>query len=241
MSIENQTNSWDNIINKLSAFSIAEGITSFVNPYSMLLLKNKPQVTAGVDHWYVDGISLVKLVQSVFKKPLERYSFDDTSAAPVIFSFVKEHNVPLAIIGTQKEFIADSVKTIEEKFGIRVTYYRHGFFANKEEIQQTIQEIIAKDIKVVVCGMGTPRQENFLLQLKDAGWKGYGYTCGGYLHQIAKKENYYPHFFDKYNIRWIYRIYDEPKLLKRYFIKYPQFLAAFTWYAIKKKFTKQKT
>ena len=69
--------------------------------------------------------------------------------------------------------------------------------------------------------MGTPKQEEFLLDLSQAGWKGTGYTCGGFLHQTAQNIKYYPKWIDLFNLRAIYRIYDEPRLIKRYMLEYP--------------------
>ena len=82
---------------------------------------------------------------------------------------------------------------------------------------------------IVICGMGTPLQEHFLADLQKLGWGGIGYTCGGFLHQTARDIQYYPEWIDKYNIRWIYRIYDEPKLFKRYFWEYPKFFVYFIY------------
>lgn len=34
--------------------------------------------------------------------------------------------------------------------------------------------------------MGILAQENFLLKVKQAGFEGIGFTCGGFIHQTAK-------------------------------------------------------
>ena len=70
--------------------------------------------------------------------------------------------------------------------------------------------------------MGTPLQEQFLLSLQASGWSGKGYTCGGFLHQTASQINYYPYWINRLGLRAFYRMYDEPKLVKRYFIDYPK-------------------
>jgi N-acetylglucosaminyldiphosphoundecaprenol N-acetyl-beta-D-mannosaminyltransferase len=76
--------------------------------------------------------------------------------------------------------------------------------------------------------MGSPNQENFLIELANEGWNGSGYTCGGFFHQTSKKGiQYYPTWCDKYNLRWMYRMYDEPKLIKRYVWHYPIFIFIF--------------
>ena len=82
---------------------------------------------------------------------------------------------------------------------------------------------------IIVCGMGAPLQEQLLVDLQNIGWIGTGYTCGGFLHQIASNIQYYPIWTDKYHLRWAYRIYDEPKLFKRYFWEYPKFLMVFIY------------
>ncbi|MNN73388.1 UDP-Gal:alpha-D-GlcNAc-diphosphoundecaprenol beta-1,4-galactosyltransferase [compost metagenome] len=81
--------------------------------------------------------------------------------------------------------------------------------------------------------MGTPRQEDFLIELQESGWLGVGFTCGGYFDQLNSADGglYYPGFIDRYNMRWAYRIYKEPKRLwKRYFVDYPVGMLAFVTY-----------
>ena len=56
----------------------------------------------------------------------------------------------------------------------------------------TIDTIRALAPDIIVCGMGSIVQENFLLQLVKVGWRGVGFTCGGYLDQLNGGINYYP-------------------------------------------------
>ena len=65
-------------------------------------------------------------------------------------------------------------------------------------------------------------QEQFLIDLQKSGWQGVGYTCGGFLHQTAKGIQYYPKWVNRLGLRAFYRMYDEPQLIKRYFIEYPK-------------------
>jgi len=222
--------SWKIISSKVCDFKMSKGITSFVNPYSMLVLEDNESLARDVDQWCVDGISLVIFFLKVEKIKISRFSFDDSSLAPIVFNFAKKSNKTIAIIGTNEFFINKAVHTIESKFDVKVSYHRNGYFNNIIDLQECINTINKKKIDIVICGMGTPFQEDFLIKLKKSGWHGYGFTCGGYLHQIATKENYYPVFFDKLNIRWIYRIIDEPKLLKRYFYLYPLFFIKYLKY-----------
>ena len=222
-----QTKAWKTITKRVCNFEMRKGLTSFINPYSMLVMKLHPEIAEQIDYWHVDGISLINQFNIA---GLKRFSFDDTSIAPYVFSFAKLHGLRVAIIGTKEEFLYSAVANIQEKHNLQISYFRHGYFNNNEEKQECYKTIIEKSIDLVVCGMGTPHQELFLIGLKNSGWDGYGFTCGGYLHQVSKKISYYPAIFDKLNIRWIYRIIDEPKLVSRYFYHYPKFFFDFYLY-----------
>lgn len=229
-----QRRAWDLAFSKVQDFTIKRGVNSFINPFSLLKLGETENLVEGIDFLYVDGIALVKFIKMFFGKTVGRYSFDDSSIAPDVFKFVHANNLQLAILGTTQTNLEKSVRILEKRYGFKVAFARNGFFENEQEKAAVINQIANGKYDVVVCGMGTPLQEKFLIQLKEAGWNGYGYTCGGYLHQLATKEKYYPKFFDKLNIRWIYRIYDEPKLFHRYFVLYPVFAYQFMKYRLKR-------
>ena len=76
--------------------------------------------------------------------------------------------------------------------------------------------------------MGAPRQEQFLINLKNAGWTGIGFTCGGFFDQIVDRVDYYPGWVDKMNLRFLYRLLKEPRRLwRRYLIDYQVFMKRF--------------
>lgn len=224
---------WSTIINKTDVFEFRLGLTSFVNPYSMLVLEKEPEVCEAIDYWCLDGISLVKLFEITFKRNYHRLSFDETSLAPKVFQFARKNELKIAIVGTEERFIHSAIKNIEKLHEVEITYYRNGYFKSISEVSECLNRIIQTEIDVVIAGMGTPHQEKFLIALKERGWSGYGFTCGGYLHQSLKEQKYYPTIFDKLNIRWLYRIIDEPKLFSRYFLNYPLFLFRFFIYLFK--------
>ncbi|MEG9327954.1 WecB/TagA/CpsF family glycosyltransferase [Salinimicrobium catena] len=226
-------NPWTTTINKTVDFEQKPGLTSFINPYSFLLLENEYEIAEKIDFWHIDGISLVKAINRSFSKNERRLSFDDTSLAPIVFNFSKENNLKIAIIGTEEKYIHKAVHNIQRKHDVNIDFYRNGYFKNEQEKLDCYQILIEKNIDVVISGMGTPHQENFLIGLKERGWNGYGYTCGGYLHQIASSETYYPTLFNKLELRWLYRIIDEPKLVKRYLVYYPLFFFKFNSFRLK--------
>ena len=145
-----------------------------------------------------------------------------TSLAPKVFKEASQNDLSIFIIGTRPEIIDNAIKNIKLMFpNLHIIGYRHGYFKNDMERQRVLYQIRQLNPDLVICGMGTVLQEKFLTDLNKEGWKGTGYTCGGFLHQTAKNATYYPNWADKYHLRWLYRLIDEPYLWKRYFLIYP--------------------
>ena len=208
-------------------------LVTFLNPYSTFVLYEKGllyKICENFDYIFIDGIALVKAIEFKYKlKGMKRISFDMTSLAPIIFNYAMQNNKSIYFIGTKENIIDKSVRNIKFVYPrLNVISYRHGYFKDKEEYQRVVK--IIKDINpdIVIAGMGTPLQELFLLDLRKAGWKGTGFTCGGFLEQTAQNIKYYPELINKFHLRWLYRLYKEPKrLFKRYFYVYPKFFIKF--------------
>ena len=121
---------------------------------------------------------------------------------------------------------------------MKIIGFRDGFFKDQEELKLHIREMINLNPEVMIVGMGSPLQENYLIKLKEAGWSGRGFSCGGFLHQSFQNTDYYPNWVNKLNVRWLYRIYNEPKLIKRYTIDYSWFFVVFVYDWMKYKISK---
>lgn len=199
---------------------------TFINPYSYLKLRNKA-LLSDVGNIMIDGSLFVMLYNIFLAKNESRVSFDMTSLAPKVFKQADESSQTLYFVGSKEGEISKAINVIKTKYkNLDVIKYRNGYFS-EGEWQKEINTVVKLNPDVVIVGMGTPIQENFLIDLRKKGWEGTGFTCGGFLHQTAKGIQYYPNWIDRFNLRWLYRIYDEPKLLKRYVVDYSKFLFVF--------------
>jgi len=220
-----------NIIEKKLHRKISdETLVTFLNPYSYLLARKHIHLFDKFDLIYIDGIALVKFLGLFGFSGVERKSFDMTSLAPIVFEDAVTTLKTVYLIGAMPNLIDKSVENLKSIYpGLSIVGCRHGFFDDPGEREKTVNEIVGINPDIIICGMGVPLQEQFLVDLKGHGWKGVGYTCGGFIHQMAKRVDYYPVWSNKYNLRWLYRIYDEPKLLKRYMWEYPKFVIYFMY------------
>ena len=233
----------DKILNRIDRndFIFDSGIHTFINPYSYVLLRNFDKIDH-LDKVYVDGASAVFFLRKLGFK-IQRKSFDMTSLAPEVFIWCIENNKTISFIGSKEHELRLTLDFLSDQFpDLKIIYSHHGYIMGNESIKKrVINELSNLNPDVVIVGMGTLLQEEFLVDLKMAGWKGLGFTCGGFIHQTSRSGlKYYPDFFNKYNLRWLYRIFDEPKLLTRYLIDYPKFVfyIYYDFYHLKKKLKK---
>lgn len=210
---------------------------TFLNPYSYLIFrKNSEKEKFNIMY---DGISL-SLIYSFLshnKHNCKRMSFDDTSLAPYVFNTASKKNKTVGIIGSKEEVIQKTKLLLEKKYPhLIISECFSGYFSTEEK-SKIIERLGLCDI--VICGMGTPKQEEILIEIRSTGWRGTGFTCGGYFDQLCQSNgnSYYPTAIDMLNLRWAYRIYKEPKRLwKRYLVDYPQGIFFFVLDKIKNNF-----
>lgn len=198
-------------------------LTSFINPFSYLQLRKMPEVLNAIEAYGFDGVALQRIYQIITAQSVDRVSFDFTSIADPVFAYCQENQLSMAIVGSDELSLQRFSEVLVKRYpNLHIAYTRNGYFSGAER-QQAIADVVASKADVLLCGMGAVLQEQFLLDVRAAGWAGAGFTCGGFIHQTASTQgDYYPAWIDKYNLRFLYRIWDEPKLLRRYLIDYPQ-------------------
>lgn len=194
-------------------------IYTFLNPVSYLDAIKHKELFTQYDGIFADGGLLVKAVKFFYGKTIQRRSFDMTSLAPVLFDYAQDNGKSIAIVASKQESIEQAVKILIAKYPkLSILYFRNGYFNTNEEKMDTVHKIVLLKPDFLIVGMGIVKQEDFLLKVKDAGYLGVGFTCGGFIHQIAKdKAEYYPEWIDRHGLRFIYRMYKEPHTRYRYF------------------------
>ena len=193
-------------------------------------LKQK-RLFSQMDVIYADGSLLVAAVWLLYGVRVERRSFDMTSIAQEVFDFAAGNGRSVYIVGSQECQLRQAVKTLKERWpGLSIVGYRNGYFASEAEKDDEARRIAQLQPDILIVGMGIVSQEDFLLRAKKAGFRGLGFTCGGFIHQTARNEiDYYPAWVDRMNLRFVYRMYREPHTRMRYLKAGLIFPARFAW------------
>ena len=193
-------------------------IYSFLNPVSYLDALNHRDLFCKMDGLFADGSLLVAAIKLLYGKQVTRRSFDMTSVAPQLFEYAQLNQKSIYIVASKQEQVEKAVEIYKKRYSnIRIVGFRNGYFVREEEKDAEAQHIIELNPDFLIVGMGAIKQELFLLKVKNAGYRGIGFTCGGFIHQTARNMiDYYPAWIDRMNLRFLYRMYKEPHTRKRY-------------------------
>lgn len=195
-------------------------VYTFLNPVSYLTALDNKELFGNMDGIFADGGLLVKAIKLVYGKQVTRRSFDMTSMAPELFSYAQEYGKTIYIVASKQEQVEAAVEIFRERYPkVKFAGYRNGYFSSESEMDDEAKRIVEVNPDFLIVGMGALMQEKFLLKVKNADFKGVGFTCGGFIHQTSKNEiDYYPAWVDKTNLRFVYRMWKEPHTRKRYFM-----------------------
>ena len=193
-------------------------VYTYLNPVSYLTALDNKELFSQLDGIFADGGLLVKAIKMVYGKQVTRRSFDMTSMAPELFAYVAKHGKTIYIVASKQEQVEKAVEIFHERYPkVKFAGYRNGYFASESEMDVEAKYIAKLNPDFLIVGMGALMQEKFLLKVKNAGYQGVGFTCGGFIHQTSENEiDYYPAWVDKTNLRFVYRMWKEPHTRKRY-------------------------
>lgn len=199
------------------------GFFSFLNPNSLskLIANCDDEVFEDIE-FFVDGGLLSKILSVLLFRRIQRVSFDYSSIAKNVFDECALRRRRVAIIGSDQGsldafggHLLSSYDFDESNVSLHHGYIDQTYFLENLSF--------VKDYDVVIFGLGAVKQEFFLALLKSIGFKGVAYSCGGFIHQTAMSGGqYYPKWINTLGLRWLYRMYKERGLIKRYFLEYPR-------------------
>lgn len=203
-----------------------------LNPHYMICLEPKDyDLYNHFDFICSDGMGPLK-VQKVFgKKSSPRLSFDASTLAGPVFRDAIAHEESLYVLGAKDGEVDKSVETFKNNYrGLKIAGFHHGYI--KECKDEVVKEIIESGAKIVIIGMGAPTQDEMCIRLKNAGFVGTVYTCGGFIHQTQECMVSFPAWTNKLGLRWLYRIFTQKGVFKRFMSCIPLFVISYSWFML---------
>lgn len=119
--------------------------------------------------------------------------------------------------------------------GLNIVGYKDGFFKDTEE-QEILKEINALQPDMLMIGMGSPKQEKWVIRHMGALDAKLCWAVGSTFELIAGARKRTPKWMSKHGLEWLYRLCQQPKrLCKRYAVGNLVFILRIFWDKVKKK------
>ncbi len=153
----------------------------------------------------VDGYGVMAALQ---RRGVWTERFPGVELAGQSLDFCIQEKLPVYCFGGTKRTILG----LRQKYGGHGTvFFQDGF--NKAEALVR-KEIIKINPKLVLAGLGSPRQEYFLAELLPGLTATVGMGIGGALEVISGQKTRAPKFLINHGGEWCYRMLQNPKKLK---------------------------
>ncbi len=128
----------------------------------------------------------------------------------------------VALVGAKPEIVQKAKENLEHEIqGLYVTYAHDGYFRDDDEI---LNELRIRQPRLVLCALGSPKQEEFIMKAKkllpDALFVGVGGSFDVWSGVVERA----PEIYQKLGLEWLYRTVKEPKRFKRIFPTLPLFV-----------------
>lgn len=166
-----------------------------------------------------DGIGLV-YASKILRQPLpERVTGIDFADAA--FAKLAREGKSVYFLGSKPDSgngvsvaqIAAEKKRAEHP-GLRIAGVRDGYFQSEDEAN-IVDDINASGADLLLVGLGSPKQENFIHRHRGELKVRAAIGVGGSMDVWAGTLKRAPEFFRKHGLEWLYRLIQEPRRYKR--------------------------
>lgn len=226
---------WKDEVDEFWPFGEAEACAgTFLNHYSLDVSTEKGVMLDRFDYIFVDGAALAKQLSGKLGMRIPRVSFDLSSVALPWIQRALSRGYKVIFVGGKKdeaiEFRRWVFSNVPRDYENSVAVYDGFSGITAGNLYETLEN---HGKYFVVFGLGTPLQENMALELsglfKNNGQIAVVLTCGGFITQTAQSRgDFYPRIVDQLGIRWLWRCYKQPYVIRRIVSVYPRsFLKVF--------------
>ena len=206
----------EDIKNNKKSFIVA------INPEKILKAREDEKLKDllnSADYQIPDGIGVV--YASKLKKGKIKSRITGIDCMEMLCREANNKRYKIFLYGAKKEVIKEAKKSLEKKYeNIKIVGAIDGYEKNNDKI---IKEINKSKADIIFVALGSPKQENWILENKDKVCIKIFQGVGGSFDVISGNIKRAPIWMQKIGLEWLYRLIKEPKRIFRQ-IKLVKFL-----------------
>jgi N-acetylglucosaminyldiphosphoundecaprenol N-acetyl-beta-D-mannosaminyltransferase len=202
------------------------GYICTVNVAILMMMRSDPKLQSFVDRAslvVVDGQPLVWASHLQHDHLPERVTGVDL--VDELCKLAAEEGFGVYFLGARRDVIETAAERLVERSpGLDVCGIADGYF-DASEAPQRARAIRESGAKILIVGMGVPRQEEFIVSNWDELGIELTVPVGGSFEVIAGTARRAPDFLQRIGMEWSFRLAQEPRRLwKRYLVTNTQFI-----------------
>lgn len=131
-------------------------------------------------------------------------------------------NLAVALVGAKPDIVKLACEKLKEQIpNLNIIYVQDGYFKDDKRIFNELKE---KSPRLVLCALGSPKQEFFIKEAKKNMPSSLFIGVGGSFDVWSGVIQRAPEIWQKLGLEWLYRTIKEPKRFKRIFPTLPLFV-----------------
>ena len=128
----------------------------------------------------------------------------------------------VALVGAKPEVMQLACEKLKEQIpNLNIIYAQDGYFKDDERVLNELKE---KSPRLILCALGSPKQEFFIRDAKKIMPNSLFIGVGGSFDVWSGCVQRAPEIWQKLGLEWLYRTIKEPKRFKRIFPTLPLFV-----------------
>lgn len=201
-------------------------IVFFANVHSIHLARRSPhflRVLDRADLILPDGSGL-KIAGRLFGKPI-RENLNGTDFTPAILREAEREGWTVYLFGGREEVMNSAKASLKKRFPRLSLVGASSGFLNPAEESGVLSEIRKLSPDILLVGLGSPKQEEWIVNHAADVQAGVCLAVGGLFDFLAGRFRRAPRWLRLAGLEWLYRFLQDPKTKwDRVFIEIPQFL-----------------
>ncbi len=128
----------------------------------------------------------------------------------------------VALVGAKPEIIEKACENLKKEFEeLNIVYSQDGYFNDDDRVLSELKE---NNPRLVLCALGSPKQELFIIKAKKLMPETLFIGVGGSFDVWSGVVERAPEIYQKLGLEWLYRTIKEPQRFKRIFPALPLFM-----------------
>lgn len=133
-----------------------------------------------------------------------------------------KNNFSVSLIGAKPKILEEATNNLKNEIpNLNIIYTQDGYFS---DTQKVLNELKEKAPNFVLVALGSPKQEEFILEARKILPQALMIGVGGSFDVWSGEVQRAPEIYQKLGLEWLYRTIKEPKRFKRIFPTLPRFI-----------------